>query len=259
MPFESVGSGTPSDPPTSYLGVGAPLTRTVPVQISVAITSASPLRQQSDLAAALPTLPGARDELDAAASLSGLQADVPLVGAQATEDNFRRAAVRPHRIVHFATHALDPSLNPLILEPLLVLTRPDVEPFDRANDGVLTSSEISRLHLQGAIVLLSACRTAAPRHGLGAGLFSGLVQAFFQAGAAQAMATYWRIDDDATARLVVAIASRLERGQPVWTAVREAQMEFRSNRLRGGPPFMYHPYYWGAFVAVSPNSNSLGR
>lgn len=259
MPFEAVNSGTNSGQATGYLGVGAPLTRTIPLQISVASTFASPLRQQSDLAAALPTLPGARDELNAAANLLGSHADAPLIGAQATEDNLRRAAVRPHRIVHFATHALDPSLNPLILEPLLVLTRPETEPFETANDGVLTSSEISGLHFPGAIVLLSACRTAAPRHGLGAGLFSGLVQAFFQAGAVQAMATYWTIDDDATARLVVAIASRLERGQPVWTAVREAQMEFRRNRLQGAPPFWNHPYYWGAFVAVSPNLNSPGH
>ena len=66
-----------------------------------------------------------------------------------------------------------------LLEPALVLTLPERGPAD--NDDLLMASEIARLKLNAAWVILSACNSDAGGGSDGEGLF-GLTKAFFHAG-----------------------------------------------------------------------------
>ena len=88
-----------------------------------------------------------------------------------------------YRMLHFATHgALSGQVRGSI-EPGLVLTPPAAA--TPADDGYLSSSEISQLKLNADWVVLSACNTAGGE-AANSEAFSGLARAFFYAGSARA-------------------------------------------------------------------------
>jgi CHAT domain-containing protein len=99
--------------------------------------------------APLPALPFSRDEASAAVDLAGARARL-LSGGDATEAAVKRETSR-YGVLHFATHAVVDEVLPL--RSALVLGSGEGE------DGLLMASEIYRLVLPGAVVVLSGCRT----------------------------------------------------------------------------------------------------
>jgi CHAT domain-containing protein len=97
-----------------------------------------------------------------------------------------RAAWPITRCVHFATHGVLNGQVQGLAEPGLILTPPPKGTSDpkalQRDDGFLTVSEIAALKLDADWVVLSACNTAGPQ-GEGAEAPSGLMRAFFYAGA----------------------------------------------------------------------------
>jgi CHAT domain-containing protein len=234
-------------PSRSYLGIGAPL-RSAPLvhrpeEFDIA---------QSNVATGMRPLAGAKIEFERIAAIEALAGSNILSGLRATEKNVRIELGVTPRFLHFATHGLDPAESTQVGEPLLALTRPSGT-YRMDDDGVLTASEISTLSINQSVVVLSACRTASPLNGVGKGIFSGLVQSFFDAGASQAVATYWRIDDEASADLVPKIVERLANGADIADATIEAQRAFRETARVTGHRLWQHPYFWAAFIAVLPN------
>jgi CHAT domain-containing protein len=69
-------------------------------------------------------------------------------------------------------------------------------------------------------------------------------RAFLGAGAANVIATLWRVDDPSTARLMVALHRALRAGRPEATALAEAQRAALRN------PATADPFYWAGLVLV---------
>jgi CHAT domain-containing protein len=117
------------------------------------------------------------------------------------------------------------------------------------DDGMLTAAEASHLDLTRTdLVVLSACQTALGKAASGEGVL-GLVRGFQMAGAAQVVASLWRVDDRATQRLMDLFYERLLRREsplPPAAALREASL-----RLREDPRFAA-PSAWAAFVIYGP-------
>src|SRR5262249_55060515 len=91
------------------------------------------------------------------------------------------------------------------------------------------------------LVVLSGCRTALGRQLDGEGVV-GLARAFMYAGTSRVLATLWKVDDAATAELMVHLYQGLLRdGLRPADALRRAQLALaRQGRWR-------HPYYWAGF------------
>jgi CHAT domain-containing protein len=91
----------------------------------------------------------------------------------------------------------------------------------------LTPAGLAALDLtRSDVVVLAACSSGdgvATRSG---GLF-GLASALLSAGAGSVVASIWRVDDRATAPLMVAFHKRLRRGDTPVGALRHAQLEFQ--------------------------------
>jgi CHAT domain-containing protein len=136
-------------------------------------------------------------------------------------------------VLHFATHASVDEWSGA--SAALALS---ASPGD---DGLLESGEISALRLGGALVVLSACRTVGGEIIAGEGV-RGLATAFLEAGAHSVMATAWRVNDRAIARVVSDFYVALAQGERVSTALRSAR---RQSMARGEPASV-----WGAFVLV---------
>ena len=129
-------------------------------------------------------------------------------------------------IVHIASHGQFRADNPLFSALQLF-------------DGRLTVSDVAALRLQPGLVVLSGCETGRQRIAPGDELL-GLVQGFFQAGAASLVVSQWPVDDATTATLMQRFYVALQAGLTPAAALRQAQQTL----LREQP----HPFFWAPFV-----------
>ena len=107
-------------------------------------------------------------------------------------------------------------------------------------DGLLTAFEVISLNLDSTLlVVLSACETAKGEMNHGEGVY-GLQRALRVAGAQNMIMSLWKVDDEATQKLMVDFYTQ-------WLKTNEMRTSFRSaqKKLRREYP---NPYYWGAFI-----------
>jgi len=181
-------------------------------------------RAASDWTEYLPRLPGTRDEVSELAKLARQSQPSShveiLMGCAAVASALRSAANTGVDLLHIATHArVDaerPRLSALALTPDTA-TNPPTSAF-----GLL---DILGLKLKSRLVVLSACDTSRGRLLPGEGVL-GPAQAFLQAGSAAVLASYWRVDDAATARFMERFYTHLfAEHQTAAAALRSAQLD----------------------------------
>jgi CHAT domain-containing protein len=171
-------------------------------------------------------LPGAeREALRVAAMFPASRA---LVRAEASKSAVKELA-GGFSILHFASHGVFNPGSPL--DSALMLAR-GTEP-----DGRLTVADLYALHLNANLVTLSACETGLGQIESGDDVI-GLTRGFLYAGAQTIIASLWSVQDEATATLMTALYSRIDR-MDKREALREAQLEVRRTRP--------DPLYWAAF------------
>jgi CHAT domain-containing protein len=181
-------------------------------------------------------LPASRREVTAIARRTDAQV---LTGVAATEAAFRRDAPG-RRVIHLATFGVLNKHNPMFSFVQLA--------SGGEHDGRLEVHEVFGLDLAADLVVLSACET-----GIGSGVLAdipagddwvGLTRAFLHAGAAQVVATLWRVDDWATAGLMERFYdSYVSQADPA-KALAEAQRAVLT------APATKHPFYWAGFEVV---------
>jgi tetratricopeptide (TPR) repeat protein len=238
-----------------------------------------------------PALPYTRHEVEA---IAGLFADKKLLlGSAASQHNLddlaRADALRRFRFLHFATHGiLD---DKFAMGSALVLVRDHVpDPLEHilsgkeVYNGKLTAEQILRTwKLDAELVTLSACQTALGRPSGGEG-YLGFSQALFLAGARSLVLSLWKVEDQATALLMMRFYQNLlhshqelnGRLAKAW-ALHEAKQWLRNltqdqrqqlladlpAAVRGSveplrrtaePPHAArpyaHPYYWAGFILI---------
>jgi CHAT domain-containing protein len=145
-------------------------------------------------------------------------------------------------IIAFATHGLLPEDLFCENEPSLALA--PGSPGDLQDDGLLRASEISVMRLNANLVILSACNTAGADGQLGGESLSGLVRAFFYAGARNVLATHWQIASQPTVELTTGMAQKKAQGLTWPDALRESKLRMMEN------PVTSHPFFWGGFSLV---------
>jgi CHAT domain-containing protein len=107
-------------------------------------------------------------------------------------------------------------------------------------DGLLTAYEVINLNLDSTLlVVLSACETAKGDVNHGEGVY-GLQRALRVAGAQNMIMSLWKVDDEATQKLMVDFYSRWIKTNDMRGAFRSAQKNLRKEYPK--------PYYWGAFI-----------
>jgi len=147
--------------------------------------------------------------------------------------------------------------NPDLLSGL-ALAGANLQPGPGRDDGILTAQEIAFLPLNGVdTVVLSACETGLGNTAGGEGLIS--VQRAFQiSGARTTLASFWKVNDVVTQRLMVRFYRNLwEKDMSRLDALREAQLYVLNNpdAIRGASldpdeqsRTRVSPLYWAAFT-----------
>ncbi len=192
--------------------------------------------------AALPALPDSAAEVRAMAKALGGRDGKLLLGEQATKSALRQAALEDRGIIAFATHGLLPNELFCETEPALALAPGAVADAD--DDGLLRASEIATLRLNASLVILSACNTAGADGQFGGESLSGLVRAFFFAGARSVLATHWPVASAPTVELTTATVRAAAKGLAWPEALRQSKLKMMDAAATA------HPFFWGAFSLI---------
>ena len=182
---------------------------------------------------------------------------------QITDANFSDTAVEQRRdladyeVLHFATHGLEEGVWGCAKSPPALVTSFG----DGRSDGLLSFSEIARLHLDANLVVLSACETAsgvkdeelARRSGQeeAGSTLEGLVRAFLTANSRAVLATYWSVSagEDADRFMQAFYGSARQRN--IGGSLQNAQEALIAD------PRYSHPFYWGPFFVVGDSTKMM--
>lgn len=151
-----------------------------------------------------------------------------LLRKEATESALRRYG-SGFAYLHFATHGQFDAQAPL--KSALLLTP------EGGNNGLLTVDKLYSMRLDASLVTLSACETGLGKVASGDDVV-GLTRGFLYAGTSTIVASLWKVDDRATAKLMQAFYENLGTLSKQ-EALRRAQLQTRQT--------FAHPYYWAAF------------
>ena len=205
--------------------------------------------------AALPPLPYAGRELEAARLLLGGRKQDELLGPAFTAAAVLQAPLKDYRILHFATHALLPAELRCQPEAAIVTSAP-AGALD-AKGSLLTVSNVVDLDLDADTVILSACNSGGGAFAAGQSAggraagesLSGLARAFFYAGARSLMVTHWSVNDQAAAYLVAESMRRVHAGASTAEALRQSQLAMLDGD-GGLPASLAHPFFWAPFALI---------
>ncbi len=173
-------------------------------------------------------LPGAEQEAKAIAKQQ--TGATLLLGADATETQIKQHGAL-FKVLHFASHGIFDPETPLSSGLLLAK--------DKSNDGILTVRELYELNLNADLVTLSACETGLGKIANGDDVV-GFTRGFLYAGTNSIISSLWKVDDQATSRLMQHFYANLSDGSDKRLALKNAQLAVKSDYNR-------HPYYWAAF------------
>ena len=219
-----------------YLGVAAWTTNRTPKTLFTSIFRSSSGPRGSELVA----LPESRREVETIASNLPKPSTI-LLGASATETQFKQLPLSQYNVLHLALHAYAdleyPDRSALVFAPM----------EHGPDDGLLQVREIRDLRLNADLVTLSACNTGVGP--VGEAGIANIVNAFIEAGATTVMSTLWEVEDHATSQLMTRFYAHLERHEEKAQALRQAQVEM----LASGAP----PSDWAGFEVVGDPSGSL--
>jgi CHAT domain-containing protein len=153
------------------------------------------------------------------------------------EEQFSRKAIeskfKNHNILHLATHA---EFN---------TGAPDQSFIIFGNGDKIRLNEIADWQMPNIdLIILSACQTGSGKLGDGVEIL-GFGYQVQKAGAKQAIASLWKVDDNKTSVLMTAFYEELQKGNVTATeALRRAQVSLIKSKDYN------HPYYWSAFFAI---------
>jgi len=215
---------------------GAP-SQSLPLTDSRLSRSASDVTRSKDVLH-FERLPFTRQEAASIVAVAPAGSSLEALDFQASRATATDAAIAQYRIVHFATHGLLDSERPELSGLVLSL----VDPAGKPQSGFLNLEDIYNLRLNADLVVLSACETGLGKDIKGEGLV-GLTRGFMDAGAPRVVASLWKVDDVATAELMMRFYKfMLQLNQSPAAALRAAQLEI-SRQQRWADP-----HYWAGFT-----------
>ncbi len=205
--------------------------------------------------ALLEALPDTASEAHEVAGIFGDRARVRLGGDFTDSDFIKSPEVGDAGVILLATHGVL-GLSSCFAEPALLTS------LGADGDGLIEASALLDRKLKARLVVLSACDTAgggrmdAGRTGLADGgeALSGLARGFIYAGAADVLATQWKVDSASSAQQMHAFFEAAGReGMDLGRALSASQRKIYESPETG------HPFYWAAFELIGDGSVSIGR
>ncbi|HEY0461643.1 MAG TPA: CHAT domain-containing protein [Pyrinomonadaceae bacterium] len=148
------------------------------------------------------------------------------------------AEIKNYQIIHFATHSIVNNEIPELSGIHLSNFKQNRLPVN----GLLRLQDIYNLNLNSELVILSSCSTSLGKNVAGEGVMS-LSRGFIVAGTKSVIASLWKVDDEATAKLMQHFYESLAQpGNSPSKALQIAKLKMASQKK------WQHPYFWAGFV-----------
>lgn len=116
----------------------------------------------------------------------------------------------------------------------------------------LLLSELYNENLTANLAVLSACDTGNGFYENGEGVIS-MSRAFNYAGIPSTIMSLWKVDDEATSKIMNSFYVHLSKGKTKDEALQNAKFDYLQNT---NDELLKHPYYWSGFV-LSGNTDAL--
>jgi CHAT domain-containing protein len=194
-------------------------------------------------------LPGSRDEASTIAAILRSRDPKSVYVAldfDASRDKVLSDGLSSYRLLHFATHGIVDARHPEMSGLILSL----IDRRGKKQDGYLRLGDIYKLKLSADLVVLSSCSSALGKDLESEGII-GLPRGFLYAGAKSVIASLWKVNDEATAKLMSSLYARIRKGETPSSALRGAQLEMLHDQQWS------KPYYWAAFVLQGEYRSSV--
>ncbi|MFC4721378.1 CHAT domain-containing protein [Geojedonia litorea] len=156
----------------------------------------------------------------------------------ATKETFL-AKANHFEILHLAMHSKIDNINP------------EFSSLDFSENQLLIS-ELYNESINADLVVLSACESGSGNFEEGEGVQS-ISRAFTYTGIPSTVMSLWKVDDHATAKIMIAFYKHLKAGEPKDIALKNAKIDYLNSTAE---PALRHPYYWAGFV-VSGNTSPI--
>ncbi len=160
------------------------------------------------------------------------------VDSLASEQKFKEIAAQ-YGIIHLAMHGLlnerFPTLSSIAFS----------ENGDSLENNFLQAYEIAQMQLNADLVVLSACESGYGKFENGNGTAS-LARAFMYAGTPALVVSLWKVEDNATAKIMGYFYNELSHGKNKAEALRQAKISF----LQQSNGITSHPAYWAPFIQI---------
>ena len=185
----------------------------------------------------LPRLGQSRQEARGIARAVSSKQSFSALDFKASRETATSPELSRYRIIHFATHGVLDLEHPELSGMALSM----VDEKGQPRDGYLRLHEIYNLNLPAELVVLSACQTGVGKQIKGEGLIA-LTRGFMYAGAKSIVASLWKVEDAATAALMIEFYRQMftNKLKPA-AALREAQFKISQEKR------WQSPYYWSGF------------
>ena len=182
-------------------------------------------------------LPFSRQEAEAIMKVAPKAKSLAALDFKASRQTATNPILANYRIIHIATHGVMDLEHPELSGIVLSMVDDQGKPVD----GYLRLHEIYNLNLPAELVVLSACQTGVGKQIKGEGLIA-LTRGFMYAGAKSVIASYWKVDDRATAELMAEFYRQIfvNKLKPA-AALRQAQIKMSQSKR------WQNPSYWAGF------------
>ncbi len=196
---------------------------------------------------ALSRLTYSSAEADAISAAAPSGTSVIIKGFSASRETAMSSQIGEYQILHFATHGFLNSERPELSG--IVLTMVDAKGVQQ--NGLMPLHDIYSLDLSAELTVLSACQTALGKDISGEGLV-GLTHSFMSAGSRSVVASLWKVDDRATAKLMGGFyESLLQQGMSTGAALRAAKLRIIKEKQ------WRVPFFWAGFVLQGEYTNQI--
>ncbi len=182
-----------------------------------------------------PSLPLFGYEMTRIESHFGKDRVAVFAGSQATPAAYLASNPSQYSYIHFVSHAIASSTDPLDSAIVLSNSIHDDSSFK------LYARDIIRQPIDAQLVTISACYGSGTRLYAGEGLV-GLSWAFLRAGAERVVGALWEVSDSSTPRLMDSFYGNLAAGNSPEASLRTAKLTL----LHSAGKFRL-PFYWAAF------------
>ena len=163
---------------------------------------------------------------------------VLLKDTAATKANFLNTFAA-HNIIQISSHA---EMNPYDGDNSYIV-------FSDGHEGEaykLYMNSLQAMDLNTEMIVLSACETGIGQYKKGEGILS-LARGFVHAGTASVISSLWKVDDQATYKIMKGFFAEISKGKNKDNALAEAKNKYLISSRKASRK---HPYYWAGLIAI---------